>query len=161
MVGVWKPPPNYIRKTKNSLWNALICPSTKILRKTASLRKIFLKSANQLLSYGKRNKKTILSIAVVCHFEFKNYIRSCGRQRVQNVLLCTNFHQNQTIFRCNLTIFNMASAILNFQNVQFMSRDVYAMLYCLHVQNFTKIGQSAADLWPKNDSLIHTEQTKN
>ena len=52
-----------------------------------------------------------------------------GCQRVPNVLLCTKFHQNRMIFRWHMAIYRFAmwplSAMLNFRNLESMSRDLY------------------------------------
>jgi len=40
------------------------------------------------------------------------------------------------------------SAISNFRNLEFTVRHVTSIASIFHVQNFTEIGQSAAELWP-------------
>ena len=76
--------PNYIRKTKYVLW--------KFCEKTASTRKISLKSGNQ--SAAELWPKN------VHHLEF--WLSGC--HRVPNVLLCTKFNQIQIIFCWDMAI---------------------------------------------------------
>jgi len=66
------------------------------------------------------------------------------------VLFCIKFHQNRMIFFVEICRFNDFQdggrpSILNFQNLDFMSRDLYRHAILLPCTKFN----SAVDVWPK------------
>jgi len=135
-----------LEKQKYVMWNAGICFIAAIMWKTA----IF--NWNWAIGCWFMAKKRFSIWRVPARLN-KKIIFSHVTVEFQNVLLCTSVHQNRMVFRGDMAIWPFAiwqpSAMLNFRNLEFMSRVFIAMLFCFSVQNFTEIGQSIAELWPK------------
>jgi len=88
------------------------------------------------------------------HFNFLNvHIMSHGCHRLPNIL---PVHQilsksdDLSLIYAELTICKMAAVRqLEFSKFSLCQLAFIAMLFCLPVQNFAEIGQSATELWPK------------
>jgi len=78
----------------------------------------------------------------------KNHIWSHDYHCVLNLLLCTKFHQNETIFRWQFTDFKDGGwppfLIIKIWSLCYITS--IAMLFCIPMQNFTEIWKSASEL---------------
>jgi len=138
------------KNKKHVLWNVAICPITEILWQTATLRKISLKSSNQLLSRG---QKTTFKTADVRHLEFLKcsylviWLSSSSKCAV--VYRISSKLDDFSLRYGALTIYKSIGH-LEFSKLRVRHvTSVVAKLFCFPVQSFTEIGQSAAELWPK------------
>jgi len=126
-----------------------ICPSAEIVRKTS-----YLQNFTELLSYSQR---TIFSMAALRQIEFKKFsylitwLSSSFKSAV--VYQISSNSNDFSLIYGDITIFKdggrTPSWICEIYSLCHVTS--IAMLLCFPVQNFTEIGQSAAELWPKND----------
>ena len=122
------------------LWISVTVPYFAKILWTAFLRKISLRLGNRLLSYGQKRFSIWRPYAILNSKENHIWSRDC--HRVQNLLLCTKFHQNQSIFCWDMAIYWFSrwrlSAVLNLWNLVWMSHDLcrhaillpYAKFHC-------------------------------
>jgi len=86
---------NYIWKTRN-----VFCGNTtEILWKSASPRKLSLKLANRLLSYGQKKRFSVWRSAILNFENFQILLHDC--HQVPNLHLCTKFIKVVEIWRFN------------------------------------------------------------
>jgi len=94
---------------------------------------------------------TNVKMVALCHLRFlRIYFLTPGKLRRTNMCDCTKFQQNRPEDFGDIAIFRFSrwplSAILDFDFFNFSSTIRLGGLICNAVQNFTKIGQTVAEI---------------